>query len=98
MTITMPPIHACPDETAVRAPHAAASLPATDATARFEDLPSTTRHAAERAACQFLVNRGYVSLDEACQTLGLTLPDLWCQIMQDAGLPESDPPAFSPFA
>jgi len=44
------------------------------------------------------VKRGYVSLDEACQTLDLTLPDLWRQILQDAGLPESDPPAFSPFA
>ncbi len=97
MTITTPPIHACPGETAVPAPNTA-SLPATEATVRFEDLPSTTRHAAERVACQFLVNRGYVSLDEACQTLGLTLPHLWCQIMQDAGLPESDPPAFSPFA
>jgi len=97
MTITLPPIEVCPDQTAGRTPNAA-SLPATDAPVRFEDLPSATRHAAEQAACRFLVNRSYVSLDEACQTLDLTLPDLWRQILQDAGLPESDPPAFSPFA
>ncbi|HOW75560.1 MAG TPA: hypothetical protein P5102_16575 [Candidatus Competibacteraceae bacterium] len=40
----------------------------------------------------------YVSLDEACQQQDLTLPDLWSQILQEAGLPDSEPPAFSPFA
>ena len=65
---------------------------------RFEDLPPESRQAAERAACRFLVQNRYVSLDEACQTRDLTLPDLWSQILQEAGLPDSEPPAFSPFA
>ena len=65
---------------------------------RFEDLPPDTRQAAERAACRFLLTNGYVSLDEAGLTLGLTLPDLWSRILREAGLPESDPPVFSPFA
>lgn len=64
---------------------------------RFEDLPPHVRRAIERAACRFLVANRYVSLDEACQSLDVTLPDLWNRILQDAGLPESDPPAFSPF-
>ncbi|MFO7641112.1 MAG: hypothetical protein R6X17_07540 [Candidatus Competibacteraceae bacterium] len=64
---------------------------------RFEDLPLNDRQQAESAACRFLVQHRYVSLDEACQTQDLTLPDLWDRIMRDAGLPECDPPAFSPF-
>lgn len=63
---------------------------------RFEELPSETRHASERAASRFLVAHCYISLDEACQTLELTLPDLWNRILQAANLPESEPPAFSP--
>jgi amino-acid N-acetyltransferase len=66
--------------------------------ARFEDLPPESRQAAERAACRFLVQNRYVSLDEACQQRDLTLPDLWSLILQVAGLPDSDPPSFSPFA
>ena len=65
---------------------------------RFEDLPPESRQAAERAACRFLMQHRYVSLDEACQTRDLTLPDLWSLILQEAGLPDSDPPSFSPFA
>jgi hypothetical protein len=65
---------------------------------RFEDLPPESRQAAERAACRFLMQHHYVSLDEACQQQDLTLPDLWSQILQEAGLPDSEPPAFSPFA
>lgn len=65
---------------------------------RFEDLPQEERYQIERAACRFLVAHRYVSLDEACETLNLTLPDLWNHILQEAGLPESDPPAFAPFA
>ena len=64
---------------------------------RFEELPPETRHAIERAASRFLVAHRYISLDEACQTLDLTLPDLWERILQEADLPESEPPAFSPF-
>ncbi len=64
---------------------------------RFEELPVEIRRQAERAACRFLLQQGYVSLDEACQALDLTLPDLWLQIQQSAALPESDPPAFTPF-
>jgi amino-acid N-acetyltransferase len=72
--------------------------PATDAMARFEDLPLDARRAAERAACRFLMQNQYVSLDDACQTLGLMLPELWSRIQRDAGLPDSEPPVFSPFA
>ncbi|MBL8258771.1 MAG: hypothetical protein JNM60_03040 [Candidatus Competibacteraceae bacterium] len=65
---------------------------------RFEALPLDVRQTIERAACRFLVEKGYVSLDEACQSLDLTLPDLWNRMLREAGLPESDPPAFSPFS
>jgi hypothetical protein len=64
---------------------------------RFEDLPPEARHEVERVASRFLVANRYISLDEACQTLDLTLPDLWERILRQAGLPESDPPAFAPF-
>jgi hypothetical protein len=64
---------------------------------RFEDLPLNDRREAESAACRFLMRHRYISLDEACQTQDLTLPDLWDRIMREAGLPECDPPAFSPF-
>ncbi len=65
---------------------------------RFEDLPRDTRHDAERAACRFLLLNRYVSLDEACQDRDLTLAELWSRILREAGLPDCDPPAFSPFA
>ena len=65
---------------------------------RFEDLPLNDRHAAETAASRFLGRHRYVSLDEACQTLDLTLPQLWSQIMEEVGLPDCDPPVFAPFA
>ena len=64
---------------------------------RFEDLAPEIRHRIERAASQYLVANRYISLDDACQTLDLTLPDLWSRILEEAGLPESDPPAFAPF-
>jgi hypothetical protein len=64
---------------------------------RFEDLPANLRRDAERAACRFLVKNQYVSLDEACQAEDRTLPELWSQILSEAGLPESDPPTFAPF-
>ena len=65
---------------------------------RFEDLPLNDRHAVESAASRFLVRHRYVSLDEACQTLDLTLPELWSRILREVGLPDCDPPAFAPFA
>ena len=65
---------------------------------RFEDLPLDTRHDAERAACRFLLQNRYVSLDEACQDRHLTLDELWSRILREAGLPDCDLPAFSPFA
>ena len=65
---------------------------------RFEDLPPDPRHDAERAACRFLVQNRYVSLDEACQDRDLTLAELWSWILREAGLPDCDPPAFAPFA
>jgi hypothetical protein len=45
-----------------------------------------------------LAENRYVSLDEAAQECDLLLPDLWQHLLEDAGLPDSDPPAFSPFA
>ncbi|MCO5759908.1 MAG: hypothetical protein NHG36_00130 [Chromatiaceae bacterium] len=65
---------------------------------RFEDLPPDRRHDAERTACRFLVTQGYVSLDEACQARETTLPQLWEQILREAGVPDCDPPVFTPFA
>lgn len=64
---------------------------------RFEDLPMDIRHEVERAACRFLVAHRCVSLVEACEMLELELPNLWSRILQEAGLPESDPPNFVPF-
>lgn len=72
-------------------------LPEAKPAMRFEDLPSNDRYAAESAASRFLGRNDYVSLDEACQTLDLTLPQLWSRIMGEVGLPDCDPPAFSPF-
>jgi hypothetical protein len=66
--------------------------------ARFEDLPPDSRHDAERAACRFLVQNRYASLDEACQDRDLTLAGLWSLILREAGLPDCEPPAFAPFA
>ncbi|MBL8251610.1 MAG: hypothetical protein JNK31_08080 [Candidatus Competibacter sp.] len=63
----------------------------------FEDLAPDVRQAAERAVCRFLIENRYVSLDEACQSLDLTLPELWGRILRASGLPECDPPVFSPF-
>ena len=65
---------------------------------RFEDLPPNLRYDVDRAACRFLVKNRYVSLDEACQAQEVTLPELWSRILSEAGLPESDPPAFAPFS
>jgi hypothetical protein len=65
---------------------------------RFEDLPPETRAAIEQAVQHFLAKNCYVSLDEASQERDLLLPDLWQHILEDAGLPDSEPPAFSPFA
>ena len=62
---------------------------------RFDDLLLAERTAAARAACQFLLKNDYVSLDEACQTLNLTLQELWDKIMQEAGLPLCEVPAFA---
>jgi len=64
---------------------------------RFEELPLGTRHDAERAACRFLVEHRYVSLDEACQDRGLTLAELWSRVLREADLPDCDPPCFAPF-
>ncbi|MDG4550827.1 MAG: hypothetical protein P9F19_08510 [Candidatus Contendobacter sp.] len=64
---------------------------------RFEDLPLNDRHATATAASRFLARHRYVSLDEACQTLDLTLAQLWSRIMEEAGLPDCDPPTFTPF-
>jgi hypothetical protein len=65
---------------------------------RFEDLSLETRAAIEQAVRQFLIDHDFVSLDEASQERGLLPPDLWQHILEDAGLPDIDPPAFSPFA
>lgn len=64
---------------------------------RFERLPPETLHAIERAASRFLAARRYIGLDEACQALGLTLPDPWNRLLQEADQPESEPLAFSAF-
>lgn len=64
---------------------------------RFENLPPDLRHEAGRAACRFLLQNRYISLDEACEDRNLTLPDLWSLILRDAGLPDCDPPGFALF-
>lgn len=60
----------------------------------FEDLSPADRAAAAHAASQFLLENDYVSIDEACQDLAVTHQELWDRIMDFAGLPECEIPAF----
>jgi len=60
----------------------------------FEDLPPADRAAAARAASQFLLENDYASLDEACQDLAVDQQVLWDRIMDFAGLPACQMPAF----
>jgi hypothetical protein len=63
----------------------------------FEDLSPADRAAAARAASQFLLENDYVSLDEACRDLAVNQQELWDRIMDFAGLPACQIPAFVMF-
>jgi hypothetical protein len=64
---------------------------------RFEDLDAPERTAALAAAREFMQKNDYTSLPEACEALGMPLPDLWEKIVSEAGLPPCDAPVFSSF-
>ena len=64
---------------------------------RFEDLSADARTEAARAAREFMQKNGYISLMEACEALNLTLQQLWDSIMEEAGLPACEAPAFAAF-
>lgn len=60
----------------------------------FEDMPPADRAAAARAASQFLLENDYASIDEACQDLAVSHQELWDRILDFAGLPACQIPAF----
>ena len=60
----------------------------------FEDLSPADRAAAARAASQFLLENDYASIDEACQDLEVSHQQLWDRVMDFAGLPACQIPAF----
>jgi hypothetical protein len=62
----------------------------------YENLPPEDRANAARAASQFLLRNDYVSLYEASEIRGLSVQELWSEIMADFGLPECDLPVFAP--
>jgi hypothetical protein len=47
------------------------------------------------AASQFLLRNDYVSLQEAAEHRGLSIHQLWREIVVDAGLPACELPTFS---
>jgi hypothetical protein len=61
----------------------------------FENLSPEDRASAASAACQFLLRNEYVSLQQAADMRGISMQDLWNDIMADAGLPVSDLPVFA---
>ena len=61
---------------------------------RYDSMEPQARTKAARAASQFLLENDYVSLQEACEALGLTLQGLWDKIMAEAGLPACEAPTF----
>jgi hypothetical protein len=64
----------------------------------FEDLPPAARTEAARAAREFMQKNGYISLMEAGGSLNLaSLQELWDRIMEEAGLPACEAPAFAAF-
>ena len=60
----------------------------------FEDLSPADRAAAASAASRFLLENDYASIDEACQDLAVSHQQLWDTIMDFAGLPACQIPAF----
>jgi hypothetical protein len=61
----------------------------------FDSLASEDRAKAEMAASRFLLHNDYVSLQEAAEQRGISMRQLWHQIITDAGLPACDIPAFT---
>ena len=47
------------------------------------------------AASRFLLDNGYVSLEEACLARDVTMEMLWAAILDEAGLPPCTVPAFA---
>ena len=61
----------------------------------LDSLTSEDRAKAAMAASRFLLHNDYVSLKEAAEHRGISMRQLWHQIMTDAGLPACDMPAFA---
>ena len=47
------------------------------------------------AASRFLLHNDYVSLQEAAEQKGISMRQLWHEIITEAGLPACDMPAFA---
>jgi hypothetical protein len=62
--------------------------------AKFDDLPPNQRAEMARAASQFLLGNDYVSMDEACEALNMTLQEVWDKILDEANLPRCEHPGF----
>ena len=61
---------------------------------KFDDLPPEQRAEMARAASQFLLVHDYVSMDEACEALNMTLQEVWDKILDEAKLPRCEHPGF----
>ena len=61
----------------------------------YESMDVEARTAAAQAASRFLADNGYVSLEEACLARDVTMEALWRGILEEAGLPPCDVPAFA---
>ncbi len=62
---------------------------------RFEDMAPHERAAAAQAASRYLLANDFASLDEACETRGLAMQDLWDDIIAVARLPACSVPVFA---
>ena len=61
----------------------------------FDSLTSEDRAKAAMAASRFLLHNDYVSLQEAAELKGISMRQLWHEIITDAGLPACDIPTFA---
>ncbi len=61
---------------------------------KYDSMEPQARAKAARAAAQFLLENDYVSLQEACEALDLSLQGVWDKIMAEAGLPACEAPTF----
>lgn len=61
----------------------------------FEDMAPADRAAAAQAASRYLLVHDFASLEEACETRGVALQELWDEILVLARLPACTVPVFA---